>query len=188
MSPAIVEKSVLFVGIDPGISGGICVLTESLEIKDLWSVPVIHSTNMIDRKGLVHIFLQIRARAKREGCSIQVFLEQGIPFPGQSCISTHTSGKIQGYFEILCDVFKFSLRTPRPQDWMKRLHLSYGSKDKAKKKPKPSIVYVLRAYPVFDWPMNNKSKLSGLTDAVCIAEYGARYSAQEYEKPKPKKG
>jgi len=150
-------------GIDVGIQGGYALMLDQ-ELLNINVLPILDSKiNVTKLKRMLGIFQEIA------DTDLIVYIER--PFLAQSSNDTIyiNYGRILAILELL----KIEYKEVRPQQWQKALQLK-----KEGKGDKPSTRYVPAKYPAknFDrseWFKTNKPKThDGVTDAVCIAEFG----------------
>jgi hypothetical protein len=150
-------------GIDPGNVGAYAILLDNNLIK-------FNPLPVIDSKISVGALKEILGHIKDyTDTNLIVYIER--PFLARSSNDTMyiNYGRILACLELL----KIEYKEVRPQQWQKALGLK-----KTGKGDKPSIRYIAQKYPAknFDrseWFKTNKPKIhDGVTDAVCIAEFG----------------
>jgi hypothetical protein len=148
------------VGIDPGVAGAICVLSESKTIVDLVTMP--KDCLMFDRY-MVSYKHEIR----------HVFLEKARAISGQRISSMATFNYGQGFGEMIgvltSQNIPFTLVPP--QTWQKIIHAGTDTHLSAKER---TLQAIKRLYPEERFllkPKLNKNDF-GLLDALAIADYG----------------
>ncbi|GAJ23912.1 unnamed protein product [marine sediment metagenome] len=87
--------------------------------------------------------------------------------PAQGVASSFRFGEQLGIIRGLCRGLKLSVTLVTPQRWKKIILDGYDKGDKSS-----AIQYVKDKHPGL-LPKVNKQTLSGMADAVCLAEYGA---------------
>jgi len=146
----------IFIGIDPGLEGGIALLSPS----DRWAAPLPHRGKEVDVRALVDAL----PPPSEVAC---VMVERLGVRPGQSAQSGATQGTNHGRITGALEVAGYPVRLVRPQDWKDRV-LRGTKKDKA-----DAIAFVQRAYPDINLiPGKCRTPQDGLADAVCLAEWG----------------
>lgn len=146
----------LIVGVDPGLSGGIAILSDA----EQWALPLPILGNEIAVGALLGLLpppSEVRA----------VIVERLGVRPKQSAQSGATQGINHGRITGALEACGYPLRLVRPQDWKARV-LKGTRKDKT-----AAIAFAQRAYPAIDLiPGECKVPQDGLADAVCLAEWG----------------
>jgi len=114
-------------GIDPGKSGGIALLSPN-------GMPIVAPTSPtpFDFYKQVGEFKQF---AERGGASLHAWLEQVHSMPRDGVKSAFTFGKWCGYLEMVLIVYGIPFDTVRPQVWMTELGcMTKGDKNISKSK------------------------------------------------------
>lgn len=143
----------LFIGIDPGKSGGIAVI--NTEDKSSWTVAYS------DEK-----LLQILSRATKH--SAICCLEKVGAMPGQGVVSMFNFGKAYGYIKGVLEAFNIPYQEITPQKWKKEFGLS---SDKA-----ASVEVCRRLFPDVELLATPRCKKphDGMAEALLMAEYARR--------------
>ena len=163
-------------GIDPGVSGAICVL------KDRKVINVHEMPTMIDGKKnkkqvngaeVTNIFLQeINNLKSSEGEStdkdkfeesVKVVVEHVTAMPGQGVTSMFNFGQSFGVIKGICAALKLPIYFVRPTKWKKHFNLIKTNKDASRTK-------VIEIYPNISSKLSRK-KDSNKADAILIARY-----------------
>ncbi len=159
-----------FVGIDPGLNGGICILDGDEMSPAVYVMPTVKvgTKNHIDPHALRDI---IASRNVQE-----VVIERVGARPGQGVTSMFSFGYGAGIIEGVCAARFIPYRFVTPQAWQKKI-LEGLPKDGTKS----SVVYCKRKFPLIDWRETPRCKNAhdGMTDAACIAMYGLLTSKGE---------
>jgi hypothetical protein len=108
----------IYIGIDPGLKGGITVISARKTVIHRIPVRTVESSNrkkksVYDLDGLVEIF---KPYSKR---SVIIGLERVSPRPGEGTVSSFTFGKGVGQLEGLCAAFGFTVEEISPVTWKK---------------------------------------------------------------------
>lgn len=148
----------IYVGIDPGDTGGLAAIEDNLAVLDVRMMPMI---------GKELDYQTIRAWFDMLGDEVSCAVEVQIAMPGQNvaAMAKHMTkfGIIQG---IIIDR-SLPLYLVRAQDWMQQVLKGLTKGDKS-----IAINYILKAYPYVDLAPDKKQKpQSGMADALCIARY-----------------
>lgn len=151
----------LYVGIDPGQSGGIAFLCPTNNDVMLYRMPA----NQKELNDLI----------KRMGMAT-VILEKAQPMPSQGSVSGFSYGV--GYGVLIGMLVAHGIRfiEVRPAEWKKIVLAGVSGKGKSKKEKKDdSIVAVERLFPEVNLiPAGCKKPHDGIAEALLLAEYGRR--------------
>ncbi len=154
----------LFLGIDPGISGGFALLREDGELVSLWP--------MADTQRQIYRELQAQLEAAR-GLNVHCAIERVNAFPAQGVKGVFTFAEGYGFLQGLLTALLIPHELVLPTVWQKgfvaRSHAQRGrSKNEAKKRHKNALKSTAeRLFP--------KADVTLLTaDALLIAEWCRR--------------
>jgi hypothetical protein len=154
----------IFIGIDPGISGGIVGIDE---YKNIMFLHVMPSTI----QELEKIFSDLQ----KKRYILMIYLEKAQAFPGNGSVSMFNYGCHFGELLCLLKTMGIPYELVPPQTWTKKIHLPYkrGTKKTSKEKSKESISILYPGVCLKD-PSKKKAKEFhlGLIDALLIAEFG----------------
>ena len=115
----------IYVGIDPGKSGGICVYNPNVDRIDTWKMPdTIH--------GIVELIKGINDDYNKANFQPKVVLEKVHSMPGQGVASTFTFGQGFGWLEGIIAALGMPCIEVIPNKWMKCIGTM--PKDKAERK------------------------------------------------------
>lgn len=155
----------IYIGIDPGLSGGIAFINEN----DLlpFATPVIGGKDYD-----VQAMKQILQQWKSTG-SLFCTIENQISMPGQGLTSTLATGKGFGIWLGLLAGLEVPFQVISAKQWQNKLFT--GTSPKLDTKARSEIV-AKRLFPAADFRKSDRATKAhdGLTDAACIAEYGRR--------------
>lgn len=161
--------SVVVIGIDPGVGGGIVGLTEDgvvLAERMPTRLTGIKSRERIDVKALTKMLHGV------EGRIAMVALEELGLRPGQSAQSNATSGRNHGRIETVLEMLELPHDLVQPQRWKKLLGVAGGTPDEQKAR---AIALCQRMLPTLELvPLGCKKANSGIADAGCLAMYARR--------------
>ena len=149
----------MWVGIDPGATGGVAVLSK--DRAEAIPMPTVAG----------EIWILEIARLLKELSPGLVVLEKAQPMRKggrvQGVTSAFTYGMGFGAIRGMLETLEIPHRLVTPQAW-KKVVLAGTAKDKD-----AAINFVRRAYPAIDLtPGRKRVPHDGMADAVCIAEYG----------------
>lgn len=145
-------------GIDPGLSGGVCMLRRDnpLEIR-LFPMPVLGKE--IDTSKLVRIF--------DEFGPVMIFLEKVSTFHKASATASFTFGQVFGKLVGIIETLEIPYDLILPAIWT-RLMFQGLSKHPSNKKHQSAMKFGLL------YPHHKEVDSDGLWDAALIAHYGYR--------------
>lgn len=157
----------IFVGIDPGLDGGIAFIEPNKKI-------VLHKTPIIggkdyDIQEMKNVIWFYKAVEADMFCTI----ENQISMPGQGLTSTLQTGKGFGIWLGLLAGLEIPYQVVAAISWQKKLFT--GVKGNLDTKAKSEVI-AKRLFPTADFRKSDRARVAndGLTDAACIAEYGRR--------------
>ena len=151
-------------GIDPGVSGAICVL-ENKKVIEVFDMPT-----MIDGKknkkqvngAQVTNIIKERLDSEKEK-EIAVVVEHVNAMPGQGVTSMFNFGQSFGVIKGICSALSLPIYFVRPTKWKKHFNLIKTNKDASRTK-------VIQVYPEISSKLSRK-KDSNKADAILIARY-----------------
>jgi crossover junction endodeoxyribonuclease RuvC len=156
---------VIFIGIDPGLKGGLVALsltTEGTETLSKTAMPVVNGE--LDEAAIRAWLLKFYSGFTR------VYIEKVSAMPKQGVCSMFTFGTGWGLIRGICCGLNLSYNLVRPQTWQK-IMLQDMPKDS-------EYAVVSRLWPKESWLATERSKKphSGIIDAALLAAYGAKTS------------
>lgn len=183
------KKKTTFLGIDPGLDGGLVLLSEEGEILEKHIVPTIENVTMkksktkkdpdtgkmamtesvkrsIDGVALNRILVELASR------TTHAILEQVASRPGMSAPAVFKFGQVYGIIEGLLIGNKIPYMTVIPAVWCRVIHAGIpGDDPKAR-----SLVALNRLFPSVDLRVSARASKphEGLMDALLLAEFGRR--------------
>ena len=154
----------LIIGIDPGISGSICFLTDG-KILDVIEMPTMADGKKNKRQvNGSQIFNEISKRIHNvEKQNIRVVIEQVSAMPGQGVTSMFNFGQSFGILKGICSAMQLSMYFVRPAKWKKYFGLIKSEKDASRTK-------AIEIFPYFSFRLSKK-KDSNKADAILIASF-----------------
>ena len=158
----------VIVGIDPGLSGSICLMPlggKTLEPGSIVFQPFPSIAGQIDFQGLRQIFTHIK--------NAKVFIEKVGAMPGQGVCSMFTFGKVTGATLAMINAFALPYEEITPQAWQKEMLMGIPLIEKANGKKDTKAMAALVAQRLFP-EIHLKKSEKGHVDALLIAEYGRR--------------
>lgn len=155
-----------FIGIDPGMSGGIAVLSPNgcLSVRIL---PFVDRE--LDHREL-HGWLETLTLDYPDETKPIVYVEKISAMPGQGVSSMWTFGYVTGQLHMFVRMLDIPMKLVTPQAW-KKMILAGTAKDK-----QAAIEHCINAYPHNSFLATSRSHKphDGICDATCIAEYAQR--------------
>ena len=156
--------SIVCVGIDPGLHGGVAVVGSCGAILGLHPMPT-HGRKAIDLTTIRGLLL----RAKPE----IVAIEAVSAFHRAASKSSFCFGQGFGQIEGLLVGIGLAYRMVKPVEWQRHAHAGIDRKIAAKDR---SLIAAKRAYPAMDFRASSKSTKAhdGMVDALLIARWVAK--------------
>lgn len=152
----------MYIGIDPGMNGGIAVLTAEGKIVTAYPMPDAH--NLADRMELYADHVK------------HCFVEQVSAMPKQGVGSMFRFGYHCGVIEGTLIAFKIPFSHVTPFTWQRTMHAGISRKSFSKPKQR-SLRAVRQLFPSFNLvPEGRRVEHDGIVDAILIGEYGRRAS------------
>ena len=150
-------------GIDPGVSGAICVLKEG-KILEVYEMPTMidgkKNKRQVNGAEVTNIFL--KELNKKEGTT-KVVVEHVTAMPGQGVTSMFNFGQSFGVLKGICAALKLPIYFVRPVRWKKYFNLIKTNKDASRTK-------VIEIFPYISSKISRK-KDSNKADSILIAKY-----------------
>lgn len=159
----------IYIGIDPGKKGGICII-EGQQIRELVSTPTVKKgkTKLAYNTHAMAEILRVAWLTKRVA---MVALEKVHAMPKQGVSSTFDFGRGYGLWEGMITMLGLPLITPPPATWMKTMHAGIPGDDSKGR----SVIAAQRLLPGIDLTPGRKKKPDdGLADAALLAIYARR--------------
>jgi len=153
----------MILALDPGLTGGLCVLGEEGNILLLWDMPL--KSGELDILGIQGLFDSISSKIKLCGIEALQFRR------GQALQATATTAKNWARLEVLLTVSHTKFVVIQPRSWRSHFGI-YGIKD-LKARKRASIHKVRELYPDHAGLFHSKktSFHLGRVEAALIAEY-----------------
>ena len=152
--------SKIYIGIDPGKSGGIAIILED-EVK---VTPMILAGKDVDVGAVAHWIGYI---TNNYPTTVIACIEKVHSMPKQGVASSFKFGFVTGVMHGIIRTLGIPLHMVTPQAWKKRI-LAGTPKDKD-----AAIDFCRRVYPNVNLLATERSRVphSGIADALCIAKY-----------------
>lgn len=155
----------IYIGIDPGLKGGIAFLIQCCSHAVTLSMPI---------EGKDVDISTLRAQVSAYSSEPRhVFLERAQAFPKQGVVSSFNYGRLSGMIEGCVRALGIPVTLVHPAVWHRSM-LQGVPKDLPPKQR--ALVAAERLFPNVDLRANAKAKKphDGLVDSLLIAEYGRR--------------
>ena len=161
-------------GIDPGVSGAICVLKEK-EIIEVYEMPTMidgkKNKRQVNGAEVTNILLkelnnlqlpEISSSSKLEE-RVKVVVEHVTAMPGQGVTSMFNFGQSFGVLKGICSAMQLSMHFVRPAKWKKYFSLINAEKDASRTK-------AIEIFPYISNQLSRK-KDANKADAALIASF-----------------
>ena len=149
-------------GIDPGVSGAICVLKEG-KILEVYEMPTMidgkKNKRQVNGAEVTNIFL----KELNNEDTAKVVVEHVTAMPGQGVTSMFNFGQSFGVLKGICAALKLPIYFVRPVKWKKHFNLIKTNKDASRTK-------VIEIFPYISSKISRK-KDSNKADSILIAKY-----------------
>ena len=149
-------------GIDPGISGAICVLREG-KILEVYEMPTMidgkKNKRQVNGAEVTNIFL----KDLNNKYKAKVVVEHVSAMPGQGVTSMFNFGQSFGVLKGICAALKLPIYFVRPVKWKKHFNLIKTNKEASRTK-------VIEIFPYISSKISRK-KDSNKADSILIAKY-----------------
>ena len=149
-------------GIDPGVSGAICVLKEG-KILEVYEMPTMidgkKNKRQVNGAEVTNIFLKDLDNKYKT----KVVVEHVTAMPGQGVTSMFNFGQSFGVLKGICAALKLPIYFVRPVKWKKHFNLIKTNKDASRTK-------VIEIFPYISSKISRK-KDSNKADSILIAKY-----------------
>ena len=149
-------------GIDPGISGAICVLKKG-KILEVYEMPTMidgkKNKRQVNGAEVTNIFLKDLNNEDKA----KVVVEHVTAMPGQGVTSMFNFGQSFGVLKGICAALKLPIYFVRPVKWKKSFNLIKTNKDASRTK-------VIEIFPYISSKISRK-KDSNKADSILIAKY-----------------
>ena len=149
-------------GIDPGLSGAICVL-KGEKIVEIYEMPTMidgkKNKRQVNGAEVTNIFL----RELSNEDSAKVVVEHVTAMPGQGVTSMFNFGQSFGVLKGICAALKLPIYFVRPVKWKKHFNLIKTNKDASRTK-------VIEIFPYIASKVSRKKDLNK-ADSILIAKY-----------------
>jgi len=149
-------------GIDPGVSGAICVLKEG-KILEVYEMPTMidgkKNKRQVNGAEVTNIFL----KELNNKYKAKVVVEHVTAMPGQGVTSMFNFGQSFGVLKGICAALKLPIYFVRPVKWKKHFNLIKTNKDASRTK-------AIEIFPYISSKISRK-KDSNKADSILIGKY-----------------
>ena len=152
----------IIIGIDPGITGAICIL-ENRKVVEVYETPTMIDGKKNKRQVNGAQVTNIIRERLNENKEVVVVVEQVNAMPGQGVTSMFNFGQSFGVIKGICSALSIPIYFVRPTKWKKYFNLIKTNKDASRTK-------VIEVYPEISSKLSRK-KDSNKADAILIARY-----------------
>ena len=161
----------VYVGCDPGMTGGLAAVDQEGVLISVIPIPRVHgSTGPQDYHAIKEWFASIKKMGK-----VEAALERISVRPGEGVKSTLTAGTNWGFLKGMLVAIGARYVEPTPQAWKKVLGLPKRSGKERKKGKEDAVVLATQLFPGIDLtPGRKRIPHDGMADSVLIAEYARR--------------
>ena len=154
----------IIIGIDPGIAGAICFLSNGSVI-DVIDMPTMaegkKNKKQVNGRQIFNEISSIKNKFSNE--NIGVVVEQVSAMPGQGVTSMFNFGQSFGVIKGICSAMELPIFYVRPVKWKKYFNLINSEKDASRTK-------VIEMFPKISHKLSRK-KDNNKADAILIAQY-----------------
>ena len=152
----------IIIGIDPGVSGAICILTDG-KITEIYDMPTMidgkKNKKQVNGAEITNIINKELVNEK----DINVVIEHVTAMPGQGVTSMFNFGQSFGVLKGICAALKLPVHFIRPVKWKKHFNLINTEKDASRTK-------VIEVFPYISSKISKK-KDANKADAILIARF-----------------
>ena len=152
----------IIIGIDPGITGAICIL-ENRKVVEVYDIPTMIDGKKNKRQVNGAQVTNIIRERLNENKEVVVVVEQVNAMPGQGVTSMFNFGQSFGVIKGICSALSIPIYFVRPTKWKKHFNLIKTNKDASRTK-------VIEVYPEISSKLSRK-KDANKADAILIARY-----------------
>ena len=152
----------IIIGIDPGVSGAICILTDG-KITEIYEMPTMidgkKNKKQVNGAEVTNIINKELVNEK----DINVVIEHVSAMPGQGVTSMFNFGQSFGVLKGICAALKLPVHFIRPVKWKKHFNLINTEKDASRTK-------VIEVFPYISSKISKK-KDANKADPILIARF-----------------
>ena len=163
----------IIIGIDPGVSGAICILTNG-KITEIYEMPTMidgkKNKKQVNGAEVTNIINKELVNEK----DINVVIEHVSAMPGQGVTSMFNFGQSFGVLKGICAALKLPVHFIRPVKWKKHFNLINTEKDASRTK-------VIEVFPYISSKISKK-KDANKADAILIARFFHETVGNSYNK------
>lgn len=158
----------LFCGIDIGLKGGLAIIDESSKIVKLLPLRTLKNQQGKDEIDSCFIYESIDFLTDRTEAVHLTVIEALRSYGNEGRSSLWSFGTSNGKTRAVLEILGLSFMAVNPKDWQSTI-LRGTKKDKA-----AAIGFCLQKWPQADLKQGSSQYRDGLSDALCLAEWGRR--------------
>ena len=167
----------IFLGIDPGLSGAIAMIPGKTNEAEVWDMPIYKAgtKSFYDIAELQGLFVLAREKAYTgPGSSAEIFcvIERQNPFPGEGVRSVFSLGYGTGILETLLVTNEISYKRVQAKQWQQ----ACGISGKGQAVKAFSFQHARNLFPHVQLVTPRGRQLDGRSDALNIAYYAATHA------------
>lgn len=162
-------KYAMIIGIDPGLSGAVALISMEGEVIEIYDTPILtikkgkKNKNVYDLQKICDTFL--------DQMDVHIVVEKVRPLSiGFSSQASFGLGYSLGMWEAFCVVSQYSYELVEPKKWQKHFGISGKSGDTKTQ----SYLVASKLYPKAELTGPRGGKKDGRCDALLIAEWARR--------------
>lgn len=175
----------VFIGIDPGLSGGIAVITpQAYTVHDMPTMQIGNGRKrnattgkMVDKvknkyhiTEIIRILTQVRDYAHEKGWPVEVWLENVHAMPGQGVTSMFSMGEGLGILQTIPICLQMPLNFISPVTWKRKIMAGQGKEKDA------AVFKAQQIFPMAVLKTRRGRLLDGRAEALLIAHFGKQES------------
>jgi len=161
-----------YLGIDPGKSGAMVVITENMAIERMEKAPLIHSTKAKDEYDIPRLCKILDELTCGPETLVVIERQQPLPAAMGGSAANYQRGFSFGLYQGLLTYRGIPYEVVAPRTWQKVMFMGVNAADTKA----ASVLVAKRYWPKQDWRRTVRSVKDddGLTDAALIALYGLK--------------
>jgi|15BtaG_2_1085339.scaffolds.fasta_scaffold00166_15 hypothetical protein len=164
----------IYIGIDPGVSGAIVALDHDHKVRVCVRMPVLNigkkgkTKNILDDAGVLAELRSIKAQAEHHGVATFTVLEKSQAMPGQGVTSMFNYGGVYHALKMALTAVELPFDVVHPRRWQKKILYGIEGGDTKMR----AVLKVQRSLPLLALvPPRCRKPHEGIADAACMALY-----------------
>jgi crossover junction endodeoxyribonuclease RuvC len=168
---AALPKRYVYIGIDPGLDGAVCVINGRTADVTAFRVPTVKKEKG-SSKRVYHVRAMVDLLLPYRECVHLVTLEIGRAAPGQGVVSMFRFGHGCGLWEGILAAMSMPYLLAHPRTWQKAICAGLSGDAKSK-----ALQAVQSLLPTLDLHVSERGRTphQGIVDAACLALYAQRW-------------